>query len=206
VIVQFGGRPLGQKKTRVGRPELFVTKARTIHSEGELDPLEKQIAQSASLAVANLVEICGTGSPLDAFSRFKFESVGFDPLGQRPLNLIEQVNQTFTYLATLAAVRYLFRRHANSAPFKINLGTTPGHDISSQDGRVIAEVFAAVTPHSNQKLKKDACKVNSAQAEHRYVFFASPGVVPGDVPALKNYPGVRIVSLGVAFGANFCAT
>ena len=181
-------------------------KTRIIHSKGELGPVEKQIAESASSAVACVVEICGTASPLDALRRIKFESVGFDPLGPRRLNLIEQINQTFTYLATLEAVRYLFQQHARSGPFMINLGTAPGPDISSQDGKVIAEVFAAVTPDSNQKLKKDACKVNSLQAEHRYVFYASPGVAPGDVPALKEYPGVKIVSLGVAFGVDSSAT
>jgi hypothetical protein len=181
-------------------------KTQVISSEAELGPLEARIAESASSAVARLLEICRSGTPLDSLRRIKFESVGFDPLGQRDLNLIEQVNQTFTYLATLQAVRYLFQRHAESGPFTINLGTAPGPDISSQDGKVVAEVFSAVTPESNRKLKKDARRVGSMKAEIRYVFYACPVKGPGDMSALSDYPNVRIVSLGVALTAEDCAT
>jgi hypothetical protein len=175
-------------------------KRRTIHSEAEIGPLMEKIAKSASSALESIVAICTEGSALDALCRIKFESVGFDPLSSTPLNLIEQVNQTFTYLATLEALRYLFRQHGDSAPFTINLGTAGGPDISSEDGKVIAEVFAAVAPNNNNKLKKDVSKLNSAQAEYRYVFFACPGVPQGDRPGLKDFPRIRIVSLGVTFG------
>jgi hypothetical protein len=84
-------------------------KRRIIHSEAELGPVTGQIVASASSAVACIVEICVAASPLDALRRIRFESVGFDPLGPTRLNLIGQINQTFTYLATLEAVRYLFR-------------------------------------------------------------------------------------------------
>jgi hypothetical protein len=62
--------------------------------------LEARIAQSASSAVAELANICASNTPLDSLRRIKFESIGYAPLGQGHLNLIEQVNQTFAYLAT----------------------------------------------------------------------------------------------------------
>ena len=172
-------------------------KTRIIHSEPELAALAEQISESASSAVACLIHACATASPIEALGRIKFESLGYDPLGARRLNLIEQVNQTFTYLATVEALRYLFRHHAEYGPFRIHLGTAAGYDISSLDNGIIAEVFAAVTPESNQKLKKDACKLSLAPADYRYVFCACPGLPLGELACLRNYPGVRIVSLGV---------
>jgi hypothetical protein len=44
------------------------------------------------------------------------------------------------------------------------------------------------------------------KAEIRYVFYACPVKGPGDMSALPDYPEVRIVSLGVAFAADDCAT
>jgi hypothetical protein len=181
-------------------------KTQEISSVAELGPLEERIAESASLAVTKLLEICASNTPLDSLRRIKFESVGYDPLSQGHLNLIEQVNQTFTYLATFQAVRYLFKRHAQAGPFTINLGTAGGPDILSKDGKLVAEVFAAVTPGSNRKLKKDAQRVGSIKADIRYVFYACPDRGRGDMGALPDYPNVRIVSLGVPFPADYCAT
>jgi hypothetical protein len=39
-----------------------------------------------------------TGDPLDMIRRIKFESVGFHPIDHRSLNLIEQINQTWTFV------------------------------------------------------------------------------------------------------------
>ena len=37
-----------------------------------------------------------SGDPLDLLRRMKFEPVGFHPIEDRPLNVIEQINQTWT--------------------------------------------------------------------------------------------------------------
>ena len=91
------------------------------------------------------------------------------------LNLIEQVNQTFTALVSVRAVEYLFDHHPGACPFRVNLGTAPGSDIESLDRSVVAEVFAATSPSSNQKKKKDIAKAAAVPAKHRYVFFHCPG-------------------------------
>lgn len=82
----------------------------------------------------------------------KFSPVGCDPLdADTPLNLIEQINQTFTYLASAKAVKLLLQLHPELAPFTVNLGTSPGSDIESRTGAALAaEVFAAVNTSNNR--------------------------------------------------------
>lgn len=115
-------------------------------------------------------------SPIKFLSQLKFDQVGCDPLdASRPLNLIEQLNQTFTYIASFYAAQFIFERHPKVQSLLLNLGTSAGFDIeTSEDGGIAAEVFAAVTPQNNQKLNKDVAKVAVADAMYRYVFFMSP--------------------------------
>ncbi|MEZ8946984.1 MULTISPECIES: hypothetical protein [Vibrio] len=109
------------------------------------------------------------------FSKMKFGGVGFDPLdSERELNVIEQINQSFTYLASFNAIEVLFEYHAELAPYTLNLGTAPGSDIESNCGTLAAEVFASVTPTNNQKLKKDIDKVAATDAQLKYAFFMCP--------------------------------
>lgn len=173
-------------------------KTREVGSHEELKPLAEHISSSAERAVRNLEALCRDEDPVTVLKRIKFETVGFDPLGERKLNLIEQVNQTFTYLASLKAAAYLLEKHPVHAPYKLNLGTVSGSDVESRDGKVAAEVFAAVAPTNNRKLAKDLEKVAATRAKHRYVFHACPGY---DEPAERAGPGkhskVTVVSLGM---------
>src|ERR1035437_2926245 len=57
--------------------------------------------------------------------------MGWHPIDDRPLNLIEQTNQTWTYLVTLKALPFLFERHPDAGGFCLNLGTQAGTDITS---------------------------------------------------------------------------
>lgn len=133
-----------------------------------------------------------------ALWRMKFEPLGCDPIdGKSRLNLIEQLNQSYTYVATGLAIRQLFGLHPECAPYRLNLGTASGSDIESADpGDVAAEVFAAVTPSNNQKLKKDIAKVGASAATHRYVFFMSPGFEPGRQEQLETGASVQVWALG----------
>lgn len=128
----------------------------------------------------------------------KFEPLGHDPLdGSRRLNLIEQLNQTFTYLAALRAAEKLFQLHPEAASFVLNLGNVSGWDIESpDDGGIVAEVFAAVTPTNNQKLTADVKKLLSAHHTHRYVFYMCPGIPPGPVQHKLAGEHIRVWSLG----------
>ena len=149
-------------------------KVMDVTSVAEARSLEARILGSAVRACEELLTIISAEPGMPALRRIKFEAVGYDPLDeQRRLNLIEQVNQSLTYLVSLRAVEFLLREHPDRAAFRLNLGTAGGWDVESTDGTVVAEVFAAVTPDNNEKLRKDVKKVAESEAPHRYVFYAS---------------------------------
>jgi hypothetical protein len=149
-------------------------KKQIVVSPVDLDRLESAVSASAALAMRSLGALNG-GTPIDALAAVKFDQIGRDPLDpNRPLNLIEQVNQTFTYLASIAGARWLLRQHPECAPLTLNLGTQPGFDIESSCGHFVAETFAATDPKSNDKLRKDLAKLRTAKARHRFLFYLSP--------------------------------
>lgn len=147
----------------------------------EINPYIESLRQSAEESMFKLDEISSHSDPLEFLSRIKFEQVGFDPLDtQRPLNFIEQLNQTFTYLASFMAVKLLFKWHVGLTELTLNLGTKSGTDIeSSFDGGIAAEVFSAVKPNNNSKLRKDLKKISAFKAFHKYVFFLCPDYEEG---------------------------
>lgn len=167
-----------------------------IHSTSELDELENQVIAAAKRTVEALRKLLSEAEPLHAFSQMKFELSGFHPTNDRSLNLIEQINQTFTYLASAQATRWLFQHHPDAAPFRLNLGTAGGTDIESVDGSIAAETFASVDPKNNRKLDKDIDKVGCTKAEHKYVFYICPRDAISDATISTRNTEVKIVSLG----------
>lgn len=162
------------------------------------------ICRSASKAIKKIRPLFGDDDPLDVFKTLRFKEAGCDPLDpNRDLNLIEQLTQTFTYLATFRAAERLFETHGPNLRLTLNLGTQSGADIETDaGGGIAAEVFAAVKPGNNNKLKKDLKKVSQTRANHKYVFFACPGYQPGEQDEDSDYPGVKIISLGIDFQEN----
>src|SRR5262249_36277600 len=123
----------------------------------------------------------------------RFETVGHDPLTCEPLNLVEQLNQSFTILASLRSVELLMEFHPESGGFRLALGTSSGRDIESiEPGLVAAEGFSATHPHSNQKLRKEITRLAADPALHRYVFFASPNWRSGRHEELE-IPGTGVL-------------
>jgi len=168
-------------------------KQRLIHSGRELDILEAIITRAAASTATRLAEHLQQANALAALAQVKFSPTGCDPLElDRPLNFVEQLNQSFTYLASIEAARWLLERHPDHVPLQLNLGTSPGSDIASLDGAIAAEVFAATHPDSNDKLRKDIQKVRTTAASHRYVFYLSP------VPARVAAEDVTVVRLNHA--------
>ena len=134
-----------------------------------------------------------TGEPMALLKSLRFELVGHDPLTGEPLNVVEQLNQTFTILVSLRAVERLIELHPEAGGFQLALGTSSGRDIESViPDLVAAEVFSATRPSSNQKLKKDVERLRSDPAKHRYVFFAAPGYTTGRQNQLETVPGVQV--------------
>ena len=120
--------------------------------------------------------IAQTGEPLAMLRAMKFETVGFHPINHRPINFVEQINQTWTFTAALAAARQLLASTPTQEAFALRLARkrrSRSTSRSEQEGLVGAEVFAAVWPHSNGKLEKDLDKLKGRPEKHRYVFFIS---------------------------------
>ena len=166
-------------------------KRQVINSAEDLHLLEQQILRSVDATSASLKELLNGETPLAAFARLKFTEAGHDPLNvSRPLNFIEQLNQTFTYLASVEAARWLLTHHPACAPLVLSLGTLSGFDIQSECGQFVAETFAVTHPGSNDKLRKDVAKMQTTVAAHRFVFYISPSTA-GPFQA----SGVTIVQL-----------
>jgi len=160
-----------------------------------------KIEASAELARARVQQLAATAHPSDFLYQLKFEETGCDPLNPaRKLNLIEQLNQTFTYMASFKAAEYLLQSHPPFTVLILNLGTTSGWDIeSAENGGLVAEVFAAVNPRNNRKIEKDMEKVAKDKAQHRYVFFMCPGIGAGPYHGISIPPGVNVLSVGCEF-------
>ncbi len=173
-----------------------MSKCIILERHSEIEDYRDTIRGSAEKTQMRLAELACDAAPLEFLYRLKFDAVGCDPLdSSRELNFVEQLNQCFTYLATFNAAELLFSNHSRIRTLTLNLGTKSGWDIESEDdGSLVAEVFAAVTPRNNGKLAKGIEKVSGARARHRYVFFMCPGCPPGPFKAAPK--GVCVWSLG----------
>jgi hypothetical protein len=117
------------------------------------------------------------GEPLDFLRRMKFETIGFHPIEGHALNLVEQINQTWSYVVALSAARQLLELHPDIGGYRLAPGahaSIPLDIMSETEGLVGAETFAAVEPRNNCKLEKDLTKMAARPEQHRYVFFMSP--------------------------------
>lgn len=169
-----------------------------VRDAAEADELAGHVRASATKLQAWIASFDGDGIGL--LRALKFDQVGFHPLDGRALNAIEQVNQVWTYLAALSAIRVLFGLHPDAGGFTIAPGAHAAQplDVMSQvDGLVGAETFAAVDPKNNRKLVEDLLKLADRTEVHRYVFFASP-LFPGTArrPLLER-GGVHVWSVDV---------
>ncbi len=128
------------------------------------------------------------------FKAMKFDPVGRHPVEDRPLNIIEQVNQTWTFTVALLATRQLLKLHPEAQGFKVAPGahmSLPLDIMSIVPGLVGAETFAAVKPSSNNKLNKDLLKLSQHRETYRYVFMMCPDFRPGHHPKLDRC-GVQV--------------
>ncbi|MDX8494638.1 hypothetical protein RFN29_23995 [Mesorhizobium sp. VK22B] len=113
----------------------------------------------------------------------KFEPVGFHPLEDRALNIIEQINQTWAFAVAIAATIQLLKVHPDVGGFSLAPGAHASLDLdimSEKAGYLGAETFAAVSPRNNGKLAADLVKLAARPERHRYVFFMSPSF-PGNL-------------------------
>lgn len=146
-----------------------------VETIGEADALLDKIRAAAKMTQE---WIAGqSGDPLDMLSRMKFEPIGFHPVEHRPLNVIEQLNQTFSFAVAAMATKQLLEMHPSVGGFWLAPGAHMSRELdimSVAPGVVGAETFAAVHPSNNEKLAGDLRKLAARQESHRYVFFMSP--------------------------------
>jgi len=96
----------------------------TILTVAEIDPLLERVRAAAgrtTQAIGRLISSEPDG--VEVLRQMKFTEMAWHPIDDRPLNLIEQLNQTWTYLVTLKALVFLFERHPAAGGFRLNLGT-----------------------------------------------------------------------------------
>lgn len=162
-----------------------------IQTLADAEAMHAQILESAGRTAAWLRAF--SGEPIALLKAVRFDTVGHDPLTGEALNVVEQLNQTFTILVTLRAIERLIELHPDAGGFRLALGTSSGRDIESvAPDLVAAEVFSATRPASNQKLKKDIARLGTDAARYRYVFFAAPGYAPGRHEQLESLPGIQV--------------
>jgi hypothetical protein len=143
-----------------------------VASPAEAAALEARVRAAADAAARTLGALLAGTPALDVFRALKFRAVGCDPLDAgRPHNLLQQVHQTFAWLVAVRGVAHLLRSHPDHAPYYINAGTSAQPDIESEDGCVVAEVVAVVTPRNNGKLQSDLARLRARTAPLRYLFY-----------------------------------
>jgi hypothetical protein len=166
--------------------------------ERHLGIIKQSAARTCDLLVAS------KDVPLNLLWRMKFEPMGRHPIEDRALNLVEQINQTWTFVAALEAARKLLKLHENEE-FHLAPGAHAALDfdiVSTKAGQICicAEVFAAVRPQSNNKLANDLAKLERhPRILHRYVFFMSPCYPRMERQLEFERPGIQVWSIGVPF-------
>jgi hypothetical protein len=103
---------------------------------------------------------------LEGLLQLKFDPMGRDPLEDKDLNWIEQINQTATCLVSFLGVKWLYENVKDlpsTAIFELNLGASNGFDIQCKDPAIYCEVFAAVSGTNNNKLKNDVKRLHFAE-------------------------------------------
>lgn len=170
----------------------------TVHTVDDVERLFRRVREAAEKTQTWLR--AHEGDPMQLLRSMKFEAIGCHPISDHALNVVEQINQTFTYAVALAAARELLKLHPDAGGFRLAPGahaSLPLDIMSEAEGLVGAETFAAVTPRNNGKLTADLNKLAERPEVHRYVFFASP-LFPGTSRLRKlEREGVQVWSVDV---------
>lgn len=165
----------------------------------EIDAALTAIHANAAHACAALQAL--PVDPIEALARIKFDPVGCHPVERRPLNIVEQVNQTFSYLVALKASRLLLEWHPEAEGFRLAPGAhAPKGSLDVESlvpGVVGAETFAAVSPNNNRKLARDLLKLSARAERFRYVFFMSPLFPQTERQAKRERDRVQVWSISM---------
>jgi len=150
----------------------------TLRTQEDIELHRSKILESIESSSDRINSRIKKHDSLGLFHAMKFDELGCDPLDKsKAWNLVEQINQTFTYLVSMKAAEVIFLECKSVESIECNLGTSSGYDLIGRDKNggilVAAEVFSAVKTKNNGKLRKDVLKVMESKASHMYVFFST---------------------------------
>ena len=166
--------------------------------------VEKQVHQVrlAAERTAQGLRVLMANEPeaLQIIRFIKFKEIGHHPADDVKINILEQAQLTFNYLAKFEASRWLLTQHPELRVkgLELNLSSQSGFDIESVEADFLAaEVFSSRHPKLNNKLGQDIRHLaqHAAGVAHRYVFFTSPAFAYGRCEELESTPGVQVWSL-----------
>lgn len=171
-----------------------MEKSVLIRNKEDLKHYREQIKMNLNLGFKNLVHLIETDDVLNVFQKMKFEKIVIEPLTGEPENLLEVVNQCHTYLVSIMGMEYLLEIFPDTS-FTINFGNVSGYDIESEDGRIIAECFAATSYRSNGKLAADLKRLaENENAKYKYEFFYDKEFTEKNKTYYQDkYPDIMIV-------------
>lgn len=170
----------------------------TVNSYSDIETATERVIDAARRAALWLRS--ETLDPMTLLYRAKFTQVGFHPFDHRPLNLVEQINQTWSLVTALQAARLLLDRHPDAGGYVLAPGahaSQPLDVMSVNPGLVGAEIFAAVAPGNNRKLAKDLARLQSRSDIYRYAIFMSPKHPHTERLSLYERDGVQVWSVAV---------
>ena len=171
-----------------------------VHTVDDADTLMGTIRAAAAQVHDWIAETATIGNPMAMLKHMKFDRVGFHPIEGHALNMVEQINQTWTYAVAIAAARQLLLLHPEAGGFRLAPGahfSQPLDIMSEVAGLVGAETFAAVHPRNNRKLDHDLTKLAGRSETHRYVFFMSPHCPGNERQPQFERNGVQVWSVDV---------
>lgn len=194
-----GGQNIG-KNGRVERTDIGESNETNllVQSTEDADALMDIIRESTRRSIHEISR--DIEHPLEVLRRIKFQPIGLHPISDRPLNFIEQVNQSWTYVVALEAAKKLLELHPDAGGFRLAPGAHASLELdimSVEPGYVGAETFAAVHPRNNGKLRADLTKLASRLELHRYVFFMSPAFAMSARQPLLERDGVQVWSVAL---------
>lgn len=169
-----------------------------VHTTADADRLMNLVRASAARAQQQIAAL--SGDPLDMLRRMKFDQIGYHPVEDRPLNLVEQINQTWSMAVAIEAAKKLLELHPEAGGYRLAPGAHASLELdimSVAPGLVGAETFAAVHPRNNGKIQADLLKLAARPERSRYVFFLSPAFPRTERHLRFEVPGVEVWSLEI---------
>ena len=169
-----------------------------VHNICDIVGIRDQIRNAATATRQNTLHDLHING-MRALATLKFGANGNHPWRNGGWNIIEQVNQSFTIMASLAAAEYLLDRFGNFGGLHLNPGARQGRDLISHQPQILAievEVFTCGEGYFRRKLRNDTRRFIGANADHCFVFFYCPVLFQGNPRQGRQFDLEEAYALG----------